>query len=203
MGLEAKCKAAINGQTAEGKLQLEGAEVRFGASPKLKIPIRDLTGMEAEQGQLILRWPGGAASFTLGPQAERWLQKIRHPPSRLDKLGVTDGMSVSVVGLSDAEFLDELRTRVPKLSGPAAKEVDLVFVGVATVADLGRLEKLGGSIKSSGAVWTVYPKGVKTLTQAMVMEAAKAAGLVDTKVAAFSESHSALKWVIPVRSRGK
>ncbi len=49
--------------------------------------------------------------------------------------------------------------------------------------------------------WIVYPKGVKSITEAEVMKAGKAAGLVDTKVASFSSTHTALKMVIPVSKR--
>jgi len=47
----------------------------------------------------------------------------------------------------------------------------------------------------------LYPKGVKTITQADVMAATKASGLVDVKAAAFSKTHTALKALIPKLAR--
>ena len=47
----------------------------------------------------------------------------------------------------------------------------------------------------------VYPKGQKHICEADVMAAGKAAKLVDIKVVGFSETHSALKMVIPVARR--
>jgi hypothetical protein len=139
----------------------------------------------------------------LGKQAANWLQKIRYPRGRLDKLGVKEGLSVVVVGVADEDFLSELESRVPKFARRAAKEADIAFVGIASASDLTRIGKLRTSIEPHGALWTIYPKGQKQLTQAMVMEAGKAAGLVDTKVVGFSETHSALKWVVPVAARTK
>jgi hypothetical protein len=52
-----------------------------------------------------------------------------------------------------------------------------------------------------GAIWVIRPKGVKTITEADVMTAGKAAGLVDTKVVRFSDSHTAEKLVIPLARR--
>jgi len=64
-----------------------------------------------------------------------------------------------------------------------------------------RIAGLVASLQPAGAIWTVYPKGQKHITQNDVMTAGKAAGLVDTKVVGFSDTHSALKWVIPVAKR--
>jgi hypothetical protein len=47
----------------------------------------------------------------------------------------------------------------------------------------------------------VYPKGQKHITEAGVFAAGKQAGLVDVKVASFSATHTALKFVIPVDRR--
>ena len=67
--------------------------------------------------------------------------------------------------------------------------------------DLDRLSEIRAKLKPAGAVWVVYPKGVKTITQEEVMRATKLAGLVDVKVAAFSKTHTALKAVIPKLAR--
>ena len=47
----------------------------------------------------------------------------------------------------------------------------------------------------------LWPKGQKRLTEGMIRDAALAQGLVDIKVAAFSETLSALKLVIPIARR--
>ena len=57
-------------------------------------------------------------------------------------------------------------------------------------------------LKPAGALWVVYPKGVQTIREIEVIAAGREAGLKDVKVASFSATHTALKFVIPVASRG-
>lgn len=56
-------------------------------------------------------------------------------------------------------------------------------------------------LKRDGAIWVIRPKGVTAITEADVMKAGKSAGLVDVKVARFSDTHTAEKFVIPLRNR--
>ena len=50
-------------------------------------------------------------------------------------------------------------------------------------------------------LWIVYPKGRKEITERQVLDAGRAAGLVDVKVVSFSASHTALKFVRPKAKR--
>jgi hypothetical protein len=61
---------------------------------------------------------------------------------------------------------------------------DLVFATVAAPADLARTTNLAATV----------PEGA-------VRDAIRAAGLLDTKIAAFSATHTATKAVIPVIAR--
>jgi len=79
---------------------------------------------------------------------------------------------------------------------PAAQS-NLIFYAAAARADLKKLRALKKSIKPAVAVWVIYPKRVKIITAADVF----AAGLVDVKVARFSDRQTALKFVIPVAER--
>jgi len=56
-------------------------------------------------------------------------------------------------------------------------------------------------IAQNGAIWTVWPKGRPELKEDHIRAEAIRVGLTDVKVAAFSETHSALKLVIPVARR--
>ena len=67
--------------------------------------------------------------------------------------------------------------------------------------DLDRLTKLEPMLNRAGAIWIVYPKGLKAITEMSVMNAAGAAGFVDNKTCKFSETHTALRVVIPVARR--
>ena len=124
------------------------------------------------------------------------------PPSRLEKIGVRPEWRVSVVGVADESFLAELEGRVAQLSiGRVLKDSDAIFFGVTKEAELARLSKLVGSLKPDGAIWVIRPKGRPEISERAVMAAGKASGLVDVKVVSFSPTHTAEKFVIPVKDR--
>jgi len=202
MGLEAVCTARYKGRSSEGKALLETSELIFRGELRLKIPFSDIKSHEAKRGELIVRFGGGAATFGLGKQAEKWSLKIRYPKGLLDKLGVKPDSRVCVLAVGDERFLDELRERSDSVTvGRRRKGADIVFLGANAQAELRRLAPLIATIKRDGAIWVVYPKGRREITEAQVMAAGKAAGLVDTKIVSFSETHSALKLVIPLAAR--
>jgi hypothetical protein len=113
----------------------------------------------------------------------------------LDKLGVRPGMRVALIELADETFRALLRERTSNIT-------DLVFLGADSTDGLGPLEALASSIRPNGAIWVVSRKGkAATLRDVDVIEAAKAAGLVDNKVVSFSPTHTSLRLVIPVARR--
>jgi hypothetical protein len=177
-------------------LQFRGGDLR------LTIPFKEMSTVTARGSALTVTFPGGKASFDLGSAAARWADKIRHPPSRLAKLGATPGWKASAVGIDDRPFLKELEQAIASLSiGRAVSECDAIFFGVTDAAELPRLAVLKRSLKPNGALWVVRPKGRPEISEQAVMAAGKAAGLVDVKVVSFSPTHTAEKFVIPVAAR--
>jgi hypothetical protein len=202
MGLEAVCNVRYKRRSSQGKALLETSELIFRGEFRLKIPFSDIKSYEAKRGDLIVRFSAGVATFELGKQAEKWALKIRYPKGLLDKLGVKPDSRVCVLGAGDARFLDDLRQRSDSVAvGRRCKDADIAFLGASAQAELRRLAPLIASIKRDGAIWVVYPKGRREITEAQVMAAGKAAGLVDTKIVSFSDTHSALKLVIPLAAR--
>jgi len=204
MGLEATCQARMGRTSAAGKARLEETDLVFRGDGdfRFKVAIKDLQRVDARGGALYLEWADGKAVLDLGDQAARWAEKIRNPPSLLDKLGVKPGLRVSVVGIEDRRFLDDLAARVDDLTrGRAKAGSDLVFVAMSDRSELPRLAKLRESIKAAGAIWVVWPKGRKEFREDDVRDFGKTAGLVDVKVARFSDTLSALKMMIPRAQR--
>ena len=202
MGDEARCTVRYEGRVSEGKTLLETDELVFRGEFRLAIPRRDIRSAAAEDGRLTVVFSGGTAAFELGARAERWAEKIRNPKTLLDKLGVKDGMRVSALGVEDGGFRALLRERAIELAEEdAAPDSDLIFLGADRIEDLGRLRTLQGLLKRSGGIWVVAPKGGREPREADVLAAGKKAGLVDTKVVRFSETHTAHKFVIPVARR--
>jgi hypothetical protein len=87
--------------------------------------------------------------------------------------------------------------------GRVVKGSDAIFLEATKATELVRLEKLKGSLKPNGAIWIIRPKGKPEISEQATMAAGKAAGLVDVKVIGFSPTHTAEKFVIPVRARPK
>jgi hypothetical protein len=122
--------------------------------------------------------------------------------SLLDKLGVKPGQRVCVLGIADATFLDELAYVVPRaLHGKLQKESDIILLGAEDLKSLARVKTLQPHILRNGAIWIVYPKGQQHIREADVMAAGKSAGFTDNKVCRFSETHTALRFVIPIARR--
>jgi hypothetical protein len=204
MGLEATCQARMGRASSAGKARLEETDLVFRGEGefRFKVSFKDLQRVDARGGALYLEWADGKAVLELGDEAARWAEKIKNPPSLLDKLGVKPGQRVSVVGIEDRRFLDDLAARVDDLTrGRAKAGSDLVLVAMSDRSDLPQLAKLREAIKATGAIWVVWPKGRQEFREDDVREFGKTAGLVDVKVARFSETLSALKMMIPRAQR--
>ena len=203
MGQEAICKIRLGRKVVEGKALLESQELIFrGTDLRLKIPFRDVSAVEANDGWLRLTYSDGTAAFELGAHAAKWAEKIRNPRSLIEKLGVKAGMRVSVLAIDDPGFRRELANRADDVAEDrVARDSDLIFLGAEHDGTLDKVGQLARSLKPNGALWVVYPKGQKHITEGGVLGAGKQAGLVDVKVATFSPTHTALKFVIPVGRR--
>jgi hypothetical protein len=122
---------------------------------------------------------------------------------RLDKLGVKPGVRVALVGLEDEAFEAALRDRTHDLThGEPLPDTDVVFYAADTLEALDRLPALRQRIVPNGSIWVVSRKGkAATIRDVDVINAAKAAALVDNKVASFDETRTALRLVIPLALR--
>jgi hypothetical protein len=122
--------------------------------------------------------------------------------SLLDKLGVKPGQTIGVLGIEDALFLNDLANRVPEFARERPPTgADLILLGAENRKALARVTSLASTIQKAGAIWIVYPKGQLHIREADVRAAGKSAGLTDNKVCRFSETHTALRFVIPVTRR--
>jgi hypothetical protein len=123
----------------------------------------------------------------------------------LDKLGVRPGARIAIVNFDDASFFELLRERTADIvRGRPRKPCDLVFLGANDVRDLVRLKDCKTWIEPKGAIWVVRPKGGRApFRETELIEAGLAAGLVDNKIASFSDTHSAMRFVFRLRDRPK
>jgi hypothetical protein len=205
MGQEADCFVQSGGKRVKGKALLETAELLFrpaGRGARVKIPFAEIKRVKAVDGELRVETADGLTMFELGAVAEKWCEKILHPKSRAEKLGVKAAMSVSLVGEFDAEFLRELRQVTKNIhDGKIDPSSELIFFSADTTSQLATVGKITKSMKGATASWIVYPKGKKEITENDVLAAGRKAGLKDVKVVGFSSTHTALKFVIPLAKR--
>jgi hypothetical protein len=121
----------------------------------------------------------------------------------LDKLGLRPGMRVALVDIDDPDIRPRIAERTSDVTeGWPEPDTDIVLFGADSPDALAALEDLATRIRPNGAIWVVSRKGrTATLRDVEVIDAAKASGLVDNKVASFSTTHTALRLVIPVVRR--
>jgi len=202
MGNEAACRAQFGKQESEGKALLETSEILFRGDFRMKIPFSTIKSAKAVDGELRLQTADGLAVFHLGPAAEKWCDKILHPKSRIEKLGVKPGAKVSLLSDFDREFLDELGKLTKSVNtGKASSDSEWIFFAADSKGDLGSLSKISKSMQGATALWIVYPKGQKHITENDVLAAGRKSGLKDVKVVGFSPTHTALKFVTPLARR--
>src|SRR5713226_4980919 len=128
VGNELNCKAKFGEQKSEGKALLETSEILFRGEFRLKIPFSTIKSAKAVDGELRLQIAEGLAIFHLGAAAEKWRDKILHPKSRIEKLGVKPGAKVSLLGGFEAEFLAELDALTESVTkGKVAADSESVF----------------------------------------------------------------------------
>ncbi|MEO8025721.1 MAG: hypothetical protein ABI823_04585 [Bryobacteraceae bacterium] len=208
MGLEANCNARyVSGagakQSGEGRAMWETDYLLFRGPFRVKIQRPEIQKITAAKGVLRFAYlRNESLELDLGePAAAKWLDKILHPPTRLDKLGVKPGMRVSVLRVDDSGFVGELEARGADVSTRARKDSDIVFAGASIKADLD-FGAWRAAIQPAGEIWVIYPKGGKSIRESEVRANMDSAGLVDTKVCAFSSVLTAMKCVIPAADRG-
>jgi len=154
-------------------------------------------------GELRLQTAEGLAVFHLGAAAEKWCEKILHPKSRIEKLGVKPGAKVSLLGDFAPDFLDELGklTQVREQEQSCTRfRMHLFRYGFE-----GRprcfAENLQINERRRPRFGSSIPKAKSTSPKTMFSAAGRKAGLKDVKVVGFSAAHTALKFVIPAFSK--
>jgi hypothetical protein len=115
----------------------------------------------------------------------------------MEKLGVRPGHRISVLGLADPGLLAELRAQGADVATRRRHGSNLILFGASHARDLSRIGALEPYLARDGGIWVVYPRGTREVREVDVIAAGVAQGLVDNKVVRFSETHTALRFVIP------
>lgn len=123
--------------------------------------------------------------------------------SLYEKLGIVAEAHVALVGPHDELFASGLNARLAKAASASLRtRYNVIFVRIDVVADLVRIERSAAHLESNGALWVIHPKGRGASPNDNEVRAAGiAAGLVDNKISAYSDSHTATRFVIPLARR--
>lgn len=110
---------------------------------------------------------------------------------------------MAVVDLKDRGFLALLKKRTTNITTTRLKgKYDLIFTAANKPADLKRLADLKEWIEPNGGIWVVRQKGPGSpLRDTDLIAAGLAAGLVDNKIASFSDTQSVMRFVFRLRDR--
>ena len=199
MGREAKkTTITIDGEAYEGDALLETNEVllRIEGEPKRrKLAITKLKKVVGRGTSLTFEHEKIRYAIEVVDGA-RWAEKIVSPPSLLTKLGIAKGSAVHIAGLDDdASFTRELdAAKVERVA--LGKKASVVVHGITARTQLSCIAAARRAVGDGLSLWIAYPRGRKELSEDHVRAAAIEAGLVDVKVARFSDERSALKLVV-------
>lgn len=193
----------VGKKRSEGKVLLETNEIIFRGDTPRKIPFARMKSVEARHGDLLVRLADELLTFEVGEKAAaKWCEKILHPKSRVEKLGVKAQARVLVIGDFAKDFLQELaKLKCLVKPGAVVDDAEWIFVLVESERDFRVVAKLARKMAGSVGLWVVYPKGRKDISEAGVISTGRKAGLKDVKVVGFSATHTALKFVIPLADR--
>ena len=178
MGQEVTCRVECPAGTGEAKAFLESTEVLVRGAFRWRVRFAELQSVEVKADMLVLNAASGTMALRLGESvAAKWADKIRNPPSLMKKMGVKLGSRYVIAGPAPRSFLSELEAA-------GAEEVnrgpELLFAFPESEADLAAVWD------KAPAVWVIYPKGRKDLTEAQIRDHGRQAGMMDTKVASVS-----------------
>jgi hypothetical protein len=192
MGKDAQVQVTAPDGEDAGRLQYEPPKLLFRGRERRVYEGEALKGVRAEGDDLVL--PDGVR-FHLGAKAAAsWADAILNPKGRLDKLGVKAGQRVGVVNLHDPAFDAELADRIGETAN--GNDLDILFYGADSLAELAAASDLIQRLAERGAIWVVSRKGAQAgVKDVDVLAVLRSMGLVDTKVCAFSDTHTALRFV--------
>src|SRR5881394_1302101 len=132
-----------------GKILLETSELIFrGADYRQKVTFSEMIDVEANDGQLRVKTRDSVFIFEIGAAAEKWREKILHPKTRVEKLGLKAGVRVRLLGQFETDFLKELRTRKADIiQANGSADTDHTFFAADAKSSLSAIAKFANKMK--------------------------------------------------------
>ncbi|MGE3107309.1 MAG: DUF3052 family protein [Phycisphaerales bacterium] len=198
MGRKAQSTMRIDGLAARCRVLLEPGELICRGGHQRTFSHALMKRLAAARGVLSFHYERSRIEIELGDAAPAWLDTIKNPRTRTQKLGVAPGMKCAALGPTGSEDLSDITAVLAtQPSRRLGQGMDLVFLFAGHHDNLSRLSAIHAHLAPKGAVWVLWPKGRKDFAHEHVVAAAKAAGLVQTKSIGFSPALSGLRLVRP------
>jgi hypothetical protein len=196
MGRETEGHAVWRGLSGAVKAMLESDGIILRGEVRAKLPRAGLMDWRADGDDLWLRSEGEPLVLTLGArEVAAWVKALEKPvPSLAAKLGVSATARAWVIGGPVPEEIAVAVARA-EASGP-----DGAAMVVAVLTGPGDLEAALAAGQAQGLrVWCVHGKGkAAAVGDAKVRAAFRAAGWMDIKTSAVSETFTATLYRPPV-----
>jgi hypothetical protein len=192
-GVGNELSGLLTGTGAKMKGEVLEDHVAFRGAVKADVPFEEIVA-EARGTLLVLSFRGHVVELGAGARAAQLASRIRSPPSRLDRFGISAGTTAAVAGPLDAAFRSELAVRAVVAAGAPRQPVEVLFFAAETAAALENVPKLAALLAPGGALWVVHPKAA--VPEAKVVAAGRGAGLREGPVGVrFSATHVAARFL--------
>jgi hypothetical protein len=197
MGREARCAANWGERSGQVTVLLESSEVIVRGAFRARASLGSLTNVRVEENALAFEAAGEAVRLDLGAtRASSWaVAFVASPPSLAKKLGVGPTTRLSVVGELDDQALREVAKLAATRLDPSLAGAEIVLVRTDDAAVVSSVVASASRVVPAPALWFVYRKGRNApLGETRVRALLREGGWIDTKVAAVSESLTALRF---------
>ncbi len=193
MGREALIRVEVDDSFAEVKAVLESTELILRAPLRRRFKTAEISELAVDGEVLRMRCGAETVVLHLGERAAAsWAKAITTPPPTLrDKLGLSGGARVFLVGGTDDAALAgaiEGATTIDRT------EADMIIAVVHSPEDL--REALAALDEHARVpIWAVYPKGRDaSFGDGPIRDVLRREGLADTKACAVSERLTATRY---------
>jgi hypothetical protein len=192
MGREVEANAQFRGMSGLARVLLESDALILRGAVRARVLRAELTGWRVDGDDLCLQTPEGPMMLTMGRiEAAKWIKALDKPlPDLAQKLGLAGGLIWVLTAIDDA-VLEAALAAGAMATGAAAT------LGLAVVRNADDLQLVLAIHRSHPdlPIWVANIKGPKaTVGESAVRTALRAAGMIDTKACAISQTLSGTRY---------
>ncbi len=192
MGRAVVTQARFQGQIGQVRALLEAGEVILRGDLRARIPRDQVTAWRVVGDDLHLATPLGPVILTVGAsEARAWARALDKPcPTLRDKMGIAPKRKVfALTPVGDAA----LEAAIAGAVTPEIAAAGLLLAVIRSDADLARSLAVAQAHPDL-PLWVANEKRQAMVSEAIIRTSLRAAGLIDTKSCAVSDTLSATRY---------